>query len=229
MKVEIYSDVACPWCYIGKRRFDQALASFAGASDVEVVYRPYQLDPDAPATAYPLVERLEGKFGPRAAAMVQRVTEAARGEGIDMRFDHALAANTLAAHRLMHLAEREHGPATQLALAERLFEAHFTLGRDIADADQLIEIAGLAGMDRERVRSYLRSSEGLDETRAAIAEAREIGIGAVPTFIFDGRYALEGGQPVPVMLQALETVARERAAAGTTGGGEVCADDVCTT
>ena len=229
MKVEIYSDVACPWCYIGKRRFDQALASFEGASDVEVVYRPFQLDPGAPATAYPLMERLEAKFGPRAPAMVQRVTEAGRGEGIDMRFDIALAANTLAAHRLLYLAEREHGAATQLALADELFEAHFTRGRDIGDVDQLVALAESVGMDRERVRGALGSNEGREETLAAIAQAREIGITAVPTFIFDGRYALEGGQPAPVVRQALETVARQRMAAVATTSGEACPDDDCPT
>src|SRR5688572_13965192 len=109
MKVEIWSDVACPWCYIGKRRFEAALASFAGAADVDVVYRPYQLDPGAPAKAYPLMERLAKKFGPQASAMAQRVTDAARSDGIDMRFSNALAANTLAAHRLLRLAEREYG------------------------------------------------------------------------------------------------------------------------
>src|SRR5688500_7974141 len=117
MKVEIYSDVACPWCYIGKRRFDQALAAFPGAADVEVIYKPYQLDPAAASQAFPLLARLERKFGPRAPMMMQRVTEAGRGEGIDMRFADALAANTLAAHRLLRLAALEHGAAAQHTLA----------------------------------------------------------------------------------------------------------------
>ena len=209
MKVEIYSDVACPWCYIGKRRFDRALAAFAGAADVEVVYRPYQLDPDAPATAYPLVERLEKTFGPGAGAMVQRVTDAGRSEGLDMRFADALAANTLAAHRLMRLAELEYGAAVQHALADRLFEAHFTRGLDIGDREQLTEIAVAAGLDRARVAQYLASDEGVEETRSEIDRARRLGVTAVPTFVIDGRYAIQGGQPAPVLLQALETVARE--------------------
>ena len=229
MKVEIFSDVACPWCYIGKRRFEQALAKFEGAADVEVIYKPYQLDPGAPAKAYPLIERLERKFGPRASAMVQRVTDAARSEGIDMRFDVALAANTLAAHRLLRLAHREYGAAVQQALAERLFEAHFTLGMDIGDAGQLTALAVSAGLEPARVAAYLESNEGLDETRAEIREAQELGITAVPTFIFDGRYAVEGGQPAPVFLQALETVARERALAVVDAGDATCSDDSCIT
>ena len=230
MKVEIYSDVACPWCYIGKRRFEKALASFDGADDVEVVYKPYQLDPGAPATAYPLIERLEKKFGANASAMVQRVTEAGRSEGIDMRFSEALAANTLAAHRLLRLAEREYGANVQHDLAERLFEAHFTLGLDIGDSRQLTELAVAAGLDRGRVEHYLQSNEGLEETRAEIREAQAMGITAVPTFIFDRRYAIAGGQPAPVMLQALETVARERAAtAPANEADEACTDDSCLT
>lgn len=214
MKVEIYSDVACPWCYIGKRRFDQALAAFPGAADVEVVYRPYQLDPSAPEKGYPLMERLEKKFGARAPAMMERVTEAGRGEGIDMRFAEAIAANTLHAHRLMGLAEHEYGFDVQHALAEQLFEAHFTRGIDIGDRAALTELAVAAGMDRARASGYLLSDEGLEATRTEIREAQEMGISAVPTFVFDGRYAIQGGQPAPVLLQALETVARESADAG---------------
>ena len=229
MKVEIYSDVACPWCYIGKRRFEQALAQFDGAADVEVVYRPYQLDPAAPATAYPLMRRLEEKFGPRAAAMMQRVTEAGRAEGIEMRFADALAANTFAAHRLLHLAESASPPGAQHALAEQLFEAHFTRGLDVSDAATLTDLAAAAGMDRERVSRYLASDEGLEETRAGIEEAREVGITAVPTFVFDGRYAIEGGQPAPVMLRALQTVARERSGTAAAAGDEACVDDRCIT
>ena len=230
MKVEIYSDVACPWCYIGKRRFDQALAAFPGAADVEVIYKPYQLDPAAPSQAFPLLARLEKKFGARAPMMMQRVTEAGRGEGIDMRFADALAANTLAAHRLLRLAAREHGAAAQHTLAEKLFEAHFTRGIDIGDHAALTELAVAAGLDRSRVAGYLESGEGLAETRAEIREAQEIGITAVPTFVFDGRYAIQGGQPAPVLLRALETVARETAAVAATApdaAGAVCTDDSC--
>ena len=209
MKVEIYSDVACPWCYIGKRRFEKALDAFPGRADVEVVYKPYQLDPAAPTVATPLLARLERKFGAGAGAMARRVTDAASAEGIEMRFDRALAANTLAAHRLLWLAEREHGSTVQHDLAERLFDAHFSAGADIGDTDQLTDLAVASGMDRARVAIFLASNEGTDEVNAEIRAAQEMGITAVPTFIFDDRYAVQGGQPSPIFLQALERAAAD--------------------
>jgi predicted DsbA family dithiol-disulfide isomerase len=207
MRVEIWSDVACPWCYIGKRRFEKALAAFPGRDDVEVVFKPYQLDPNAPAAARPVMERLQRKFGAQAPAMMQRVTDAGRSEGIEMRFDRALAATTLDAHRLLWLAEREYGPALQRDLADRLFDAHFSQGGDIGDRAQLTELAAAAGMDRARVSGFLSSTEGTDEVKAEMGAAHEMGITAVPTFIFDDRYAVQGGQPSAIFLQALERVA----------------------
>lgn len=226
MKVEIYSDVACPWCYIGKRRFQRALAAFPGAGEVEVVYRPYQLDPAAPATARPLLDALKEKFGPGAASMAGNVAEAARGEGITMDFDRALAANTLAAHRLLRLAEHEHEPPVQHALAEQLFEAHFARGADIGDPAVLTALAVAAGMDADRVRGYLASDEGLAEVKGEIRDARQLGITAVPTFVFEGRYGVQGAQPASAFLQAFETVARESAAAPQPGA-DGCDDGAC--
>ena len=209
MKIEIYSDIACPWCYIGKRRFENALVAFPGRDDVDVVFKPYQLDPAAVSNGAPLIERLQRKFGASAGAMAQRVTETARSEGLEMNFDRAIAANTLDAHRLLWLAEREYGPAIQHGLADRLFAAHFTDGIDIADRDALAAIAVSAGLDRTRVSAILAGDEATDEVRTAIRGAQELGITAVPTFIFDGRYAVQGGQPAPIFLQALEQVAAE--------------------
>lgn len=228
MKVEIYSDIACPWCYIGERRFARALAAFPGRDEVEVVFRPYQLDPTAPATARPLMDRLRQKFGPRVQAMLEHVSGAAHGEGIDIRWDDAVAANTLTAHRLLRLAEREYGIETQHALVNALFEAHFTKGGDIADPRLLTELAVAAGMGRERVERYLAADEGLREVREELATARQLGITAVPTFVFDGQYAVEGAQPTPTMLQVLEEVAA-RATAVPAGGAtdDACADGSC--
>jgi predicted DsbA family dithiol-disulfide isomerase len=214
VQVVIYSDIACPWCYIGKRRFEKALAAFPRRDEVEVIFKPYQLDPDAPASATPLRERLQRKFGAQAGAMTQRVTETARGEGIEMNFDRALAANTLTAHRLLWLAGREYGPAVQQALADRLFDAHFSQGGDIGDHDQLTALAESAGMHRKRVADFLASDEGTDEVKAEIREAQQMGITAVPTFIFDDRYAVQGGQPSHIFLQALERAADAEVGAG---------------
>src|SRR5690606_33521353 len=115
MKVEIYSDVACPWCYIAERRFARALAAYPGGDRVEVVYRSYQLGPEAPAEAVPMMEYLSRRFGDRVDGMLERVSENARVEGIEMAWDRALSVNTLTAHRLLRLAEREYGPAVQRA------------------------------------------------------------------------------------------------------------------
>ena len=230
MRVEIYSDVVCPWCYIGERRFARALAAFPEGEGVEVVFRPFQLDPEAPATPRPLVEALGRKFGARAAAMMTRVSETAHGEGIEMRWDVALSANTLTAHRLLRLAEHEHGERVQRAVAERLFEAHFTRGLDIGDASVLADIAAGAGMDRARVASHLATDEGLREVCDEIADALAAGVTAVPTFVFDGRYVVEGGQPAPTLLRALEEVARLRRSAAPRPeerAADACADGAC--
>jgi predicted DsbA family dithiol-disulfide isomerase len=143
--------------------------------------------------------------------MIQRVTDAARSEGIEMRFDRALAANTLMAHRLLWLAEREYGSAVQHDIADRLFDAHFSEGRDIADHGQLIELAVAAGMDRARVTAFLGSTEGTNEVKAEIRAAQQMGISAVPTFLFDDRYAVQGGQPSAIFLRALERAADDPA------------------
>jgi predicted DsbA family dithiol-disulfide isomerase len=236
MKVEIYSDVVCPWCYIGERRFERALAAFPGARDVEVVFRPYQLDPTTPETAIPTMQYLARRFGRPVEGMLGQVTAAAAGEGITIDFDRALAVNTRTAHRLLRLAEREYGAAVQHALVNALFDAHFSRGGNVGDHAQLTELAERAGMDAERVRAYLASDEGAAELEAEFAEARALGIKAVPTFVFDGQFMVEGGQPASTFLQVLEEV-QQRAAAervdpasesGDESGDETdCADGVC--
>ncbi len=233
MKIEIYSDVACPWCYIGERRFARALAAFPQADRVEVVYRSYQLDPEAPAAAIPLSEYLQRRFGGSAGGMLQQVTDAAKGEGIEMDWDRALSVNTLTAHRLLRLAEHEYGAAVQRALVDKLFAAHFSLGQDVADHELLTDLAVAVGMDGARVRGYLASGEGLEETRYELDQARRLGIRSVPTFIFEGQYAVQGAQPASVFLQALEEVAARTARAPVEGGSgegesaEADTDDAC--
>lgn len=230
MKVEIYSDVVCPWCYVGERRFGRALAAFAGADEVEVVFRPYQLDPDAPATAVPLSEYLERRFGHRADGLQAHVGAAAEAEGISIAWDRALAANTRTAHRLLSLAERDHGAEVQLALAERLFDLHFTRGGNIGDVEQLADEAEAAGMDRARVQAYLASDEGVQELEADFRRARDLGISAVPTFVFDGRTAVQGAQPPEKFLEVLRELAAARAPQGADEGGDgSCGGDVCAT
>jgi len=206
MKVEIYSDVVCPWCYIGERRFERALGTFPGGRDIEVVFRPFQLDPAAPATGTPIAQYLAKRFGRPADGMLARVTEAAASEGIAMDWDRAIAVNTRTAHRLLRLAEHEYGPAVQHALMEKLFDAHFSQGGNVADHAQLTALAVSVGMDAERVRTYLDSNEGAAELAAEFDHARQRGVQAVPTFVFDGQYVVQGGHPASVFLRVLEEV-----------------------
>ena len=217
MQIEIYSDIVCPWCYIGKRRLEQALASSPDGAEAEVIFRPFQLDPGAPALAQPLGEYLARRYGAAAGSMQSRVSQVASGEGITMDWDRALAVNTLTAHRLLRLAEKEYGRGVQRALMERLFAAHFSGGVDVSDAAQLEALAVGVGMDAGRVSSYLESSEDEAEVREAIAEARSLGVRSVPTFVFDDRFVLEGAQPVEAFLHALDEV---RAAAAHGGAWE---------
>lgn len=225
MKVEIYSDIACPWCYIGKRRFEQALDRFPGKDGVEVVFRPYQLVPDAPETASPHRAWLAERYGPQSMAMDARVTELGRTVGIDYNFDSALHVNTFLAHRLLHLAESEYGPAVQADLKERLLKAHFSDGVDVGDRAELTELAVAAGLDRDRAAAYLAGDEGTAEVRAQLSQARALGISAVPTFVFEGKWAVQGGQEAETFLRVLEQVATESAA--ETPAADGCSDDSC--
>ena len=223
MKVEIYSDIASPWCYIGERRFARAIETLASPDELEVVFRPYQLDPALPDEPMPLRERLIKKFGAQTNALTRHVTNTAAQEGLDFRFDIAVAANTLTAHRLLRLAEREYGPEVQRALAGSIFEAHFTKGDNIADRELLTGLATGVGMDRLRVEEYLASDEGRSEVLEEIGYAQHLGISAVPTFVFDGKYAVQGAQPTSVFLQVMHDLGME----SVNVSAESCSDDSC--
>lgn len=228
MTVEIYSDIACPWCYIGESRFKRALAAFPNADEIDVVFRPYQLDPSLPETPQPLTESLGAKFGERLEATLRQTTSTAKKEGLDLRFEDALAVNTLTAHRLLHFALETAGAETQRAVAGKLFDAHFTRGLNVADHDVLADIAEAAGLDRNQAHAYLSSGEGEEDVRSAIEQAQRLGISAVPTFVIDGKYGIQGAQPPSAFLQALEQIQEEAAAEpAENGAGEVCADGSC--
>jgi predicted DsbA family dithiol-disulfide isomerase len=217
MKVEIYFDVVCPWCYIGERRFARALEQ-SGAQDIEVTFRPFQLDPTAPAEARPLSEYLGRRFGAMAESMQRRVGEFAVAEGIAIDWERALSANTERAHRLVRLAEREYSPGVSRALVEGLFRAHFEEGRDVGDEAELVEIATAAGIDANRAAEWLNSADAEQDVRAALAEGRAIGVQSVPTFVFDERFAVEGAQSVEAFVEAMAEI-REREVAEAAGEG----------
>lgn len=226
VQIEIYSDIACPWCFVGKRRFDRALAAFP--QPVEVVYRPYQLVPDAPATASPHRAWLAERYGPQSRAMDDRVTALGAAEGVHFDFDTALHANTFDGHRLLRLAAVEYGLPTQHLLKEKLLSAHFGEGVDVGDHTALADLAVSAGLDRTRVEAYLASDEGRDGVRAELAEAAALGIRSVPTFVIDRTWAVEGAQETSTFLKALEQAAAASAPAATEADPAAgCADGSC--
>jgi predicted DsbA family dithiol-disulfide isomerase len=203
MKVEIWSDVVCPWCYIGKRRLEHALEKFDHADEVEVTWRSFQLDPSAPdGQAIPLMDYLTRRFGAQSAQMTDRVIGIARTEGLEFDYGKALSVNTFHLHRLLHLAAAL-GVAD--AAKELLLRAHFTEGSDLSDPGTLVGLMKEAGVDPDRTRRVLDSDEYADAVQADIAEAHALGASGVPFFVIDRKYGISGAQPTEVFLQALNT------------------------
>ena len=205
--VDIVSDVVCPWCFIGKRKLEAALAELRGREpdlDATVRWHPFQLNPDLPAEGVSRAAYLEAKFGGKArtAKIYERVREVGTDVGIAFDFDRIeRQPNTLDAHRLIGWAQQR-GDANDLV--ERLFHAYFLNGRYVGDREVLVDIAQAAGHSGEAVRAMLASGEGGEAVRAADREAREAGIGGVPFFIFGGRTALGGAHDPPMLLQAID-------------------------
>jgi predicted DsbA family dithiol-disulfide isomerase len=213
--VEIWSDVVCPWCYIGKRRFEAALARFEHRDEVEVRWRSLELDPRASTSGdRALAPHLAAKYGvdaAEAAAMIDRITEAAAGEGLAYRLDQARPTGTFDAHRLLHLA---HERQVQDRLHERLFAAYCCEGRHLADADTLVELAVDSGLDAEEARHVLATDAYADQVRADEAAGSRLGLTGVPFFVADRRVAAAGAHPSDNLLQLLESAWAEREAAG---------------
>jgi predicted DsbA family dithiol-disulfide isomerase len=210
--VEIWSDVVCPWCYIGKRRFETAVAEVAEEIDVDVVFRPYQLDPTAsPGKAGPVIEAYAKKFGgrERAQELIDHVTAVAAESGIEFRMDRALRANTLLAHRLLWLAEAK---GVQLAMKERLLHAYFIDGLDIGDPEALASCATDVGLGHDEVRAFLDSDGGVEEVRAELQAAADLEITGVPAFVFDGKWIVPGAQEPETFVQVLRRVVAKRTA-----------------
>ncbi|WP_042410554.1 DsbA family oxidoreductase [Streptacidiphilus carbonis] len=225
MKIEIYSDIACPWCYIGKRRFERALGAFN--QPVEVVYRPYQLVPDAPEQAVPHRAWLDQRYGPQSRAMDDRVAALGAADGITYDFDAALETNTFDGHRLLWLAATEYGLPVQHTLKEKLLAAHFTDGVDVGDHAALIDVAVAAGLDRARVTAFLASGEGSGEVRAELDHAHAIGVSSVPTFVIDEKWAVQGAQETSTFLRALEQAAASASEGVSEEAAGSCDDGSC--
>jgi predicted DsbA family dithiol-disulfide isomerase len=211
MRVDIWSDIVCPWCYIGKRRFDQALASFGGQDEVEVVHHSFELDPsfdrDRPQL---LLDMLAAKYrlDPEQAGQAEaRVAAQAAADGLGYTSDR-LVGNTFDAHRLVHLgADRGRGAET----LQRLYEAHFAEGRPVFTPADLAVVAAEAGLDPDEARQVLDGGGYADAVRADEAAAAEVGISAVPFFVLDGTYGVSGAQPASVLAEVLREV-RDRSA-----------------
>jgi len=205
MKVEIWSDVVCPWCYIGKRRFERAVESFGHPDEVEVTYRSFELDPSAPAQRTGThAEHLAGKYGMTIAQAEQaneQMTERAAADGLDFRFDIIRGGNTFDAHRLLHLAS-EHG--LQQEMKERLMRATFTEGLPIADKPTLVQLAADVGLPAAEAQTVVDGDAYADAVRADEQQAASYGITGVPFFVADGTYAVSGAQPPEVLLQLLQ-------------------------
>jgi predicted DsbA family dithiol-disulfide isomerase len=205
--VEIWSDVVCPWCYIGKRRFEDAVSRFTDAHPdvaVDVSYRSFMLDPGAPVgDSQPVRDVYEKKFGgPEAAEqIIGRVTAEAAGEGLEFRLDIAKRSNTLAAHRLLVLGERL---GCQEALKERLLAAYFTEGKPVGDIDTLVELAADVGIDGSEARAWLDSDQGQAEVDDHLEFAEANFMTGVPTFVFDRTSAAQGAQAPEVFVELLE-------------------------
>lgn len=230
MKIEIWSDVACPWCYIGKRRFEAALAEFPHRESVDVQWRSYQLDPSIPehydGTELDYLSSRKGIAPEQAKQMFSHVAEQAKAEGLNYDFDSVVVANSFTAHRLIHLAAA-HGK--QDAAKERLLSDHFENGRDIGSSEYLTSLGTELGIDADELSALFTTDKYADDVRRDFAEARTLGITGVPFFVIDRKYGISGAQPAALFSQALEEAWQEANPLVAVGSGDAgaCGPDGC--
>jgi predicted DsbA family dithiol-disulfide isomerase len=231
MTVEIWSDIVCPWCYIGKRRFESALAQFPHRDQVDIIWRSFQLDPNAPQQVEGTsAERLARKYGvtvDEAAAMNQRVSDVATGEGLDYHLDIARSGNTFDAHRLIHLAA---SLGLQDAAEERLMHGYFSEGLPVGDPEALVAALEEVGIDADGAREVLASDAYADAVRADLQRASMLGISGVPFFVLDEAYGVSGAQSTEVFLSALQqawTASHPLTMVQGNAGSEACDGPEC--
>jgi predicted DsbA family dithiol-disulfide isomerase len=228
MQVEVWSDVVCPWCFIGKRRLETALSRFSHADEVEVVWRSFQLDPAVPeGRTAPTLPALAAKYGRSVAEMrtqLAHVEGIAAQEGLEYHLADAVSGNTLLAHQLLHLAA---GRGLGGEVKERLLHAYFEEQRSVFDVDALLELGEEAGLDADEVRAALADRRYLPAVADDIATARALGATGVPFFVVDRTYGAAGAQPAEVLLQLLERAWADSHPLVTVPAADGCTDDSC--
>jgi predicted DsbA family dithiol-disulfide isomerase len=208
MNIDVYQDIVCPWCRIGKANLETAVRSWDG-EPVAVTWRPFLLDRNVPAAGVPLRDFYIAKFGAEnLLPMFERVRGAGRTAGLEFDFDRAVRAPSREAHRLIWLAPDDR----KAAVLDGLHRAYFNEGKNIADREVLADVAAAVGMDRAETIRRLRTDEGVAETEAAIEDAYRLGVTGVPFFVFDNRYALSGAQPPATILAAMHQTVEDRVA-----------------
>jgi predicted DsbA family dithiol-disulfide isomerase len=210
IKVDIWSDVQCPWCYIGKRNFEAGLA--ASGADVEVEYHSFELAPDTPldfvGTPADYLARRKGLPAGQVTQMLNRVTGIAAQVGLEYNFDTVHQVNTVRAHELLHLAKSQ---GRQLELVERLFRAYFTEGRNIGRVDELVALAAEVGLEPDGAERALSQNTFLPAVKADVRQAARYGINGVPFFVFDSTYGISGAQPPEAFAEVLSEIAGNKA------------------
>jgi predicted DsbA family dithiol-disulfide isomerase len=229
MKVEIWSDIACPWCFVGKRRFEKALAAFPERDALDIVWRSFELDPHALTRQdRPTVELLASKYRmapSRAQGMLDNMTATGASEGIEFRFDRSISGNTFDAHRLIHFAATHDKRAE---MVERLFRAYFTDGEAMGDRPTLARLAAEIGLDASAVTAMLSSDAYAADVRADEARAQTFGISGVPFFAIDEKYGVSGAQTSEIIVQALQQALSESDPVVIAApSGDVCDDATC--
>ncbi len=230
MKVEIWSDIVCPFCYLGKRRFEAGLQEFAHAGEVEIVWRSFELDADtAPRPGQQVYDHLAERKGisrAQSRQMHEQMAQAAAQAGLEYNFDRAVPINTFLGHQLLHFAAA-HG--RQNELKERLFRAYYTEGQNLADLDTLARLAAETGLDATAAREALLAGTYAEAVRHDEYQARQVGVRGVPFFVFADKYAVSGAQPAEVFAEVLQTVWREANPLVAVGSadGAVCGPEGC--
>ncbi|MBM7632113.1 DsbA family oxidoreductase [Geomicrobium sediminis] len=230
MNIEVWSDIACPFCYIGKRKFEMGLDQFSDKENVKVTYKSFQLQPDADVhTTETLNEQLEKKFGQgpeQVAAMQQQVVQQANDVNLDYHMDDVKPTNTESAHRLIHYA-KEHGKMAEMK--EELLKAYFIEGKHVGEHEQLAALAERVGLNKQTALTILESGAYKEAVQQDIQEGAQLGVQGVPFFVFNRKYAVSGAQPPEAFLEVLNKVRDEEKDQGlkVMNQGDACTDESC--